>query len=352
MSGRRCACNTFTNLTKSPRYNDHNPSISYFSSLESQGTSSWSHDGSSNEFNHTVSHAIDVGSGASIAFSGTSIAIFGTISQESFDQPNPTTQYVLDAKAPVIYHTQASTKVQYQVPFYRSSYLVDGPHTLEIMITDAGNLWLDYLEITGNPPAVLLGGDSSPANSINATQAITSNQSQPSAGPSVPGRNPPTNSTTAQTTTLNQIQHPTPGPSTVGSGSRPETPTGTIVSGILGGHLGLIILFLLVLYIRRRRSRKRLRARDSALSSTSSAPLHPQVRQSSPQSVVPFRLSTLVGSSGGIENAPSGTSTSDVAGMAAPIHKRQTPAPQPQDDPPPHYHSSEVGGLHKDSSGN
>ncbi|TFK37827.1 hypothetical protein BDQ12DRAFT_736014 [Crucibulum laeve] len=209
------------------RIDDQDPSIVY-------SPGQWKKAGSVNEYEGTTMETLASGATSQLQFTGTSIAVFGTIPKRLYGiQGNPNSTYSLDGQFVYQFAPSREDDTQYNVTFYQSNTLPLGNHTL--LVTSLGNeltFYLDYFQINGDP---------STTGSLISTSLLSTPTTTLSPTPAAASQlTPSTNST---------------GISAVSSSN--DTLIGPIVGGILGGFTLLAaVLACLVMYVRRRRRRK------------------------------------------------------------------------------------------------
>ncbi|TFK26400.1 hypothetical protein FA15DRAFT_702857 [Coprinopsis marcescibilis] len=182
----------------------------------------WSRAGSDREFNHTTTTTTSVGATAELAFLGTHIAVYGTISISGQTLPS-VSEYSIDGGPPVQFigtTTVAPGLAAYNQIYFESPLLSDGTHTITITnIGEENPLWLDYFLVT--PPAALV------ASTVTATVTSTV---------ALPGQ------TIIVTAGLDRAPQATNLGSSSGSTGR-LVEVGAVLGGVLGG-LTLLLLLL------------------------------------------------------------------------------------------------------------
>ncbi|KAF9453189.1 hypothetical protein P691DRAFT_720378, partial [Macrolepiota fuliginosa MF-IS2] len=109
----------------------------------------WASFGGPDEYLSTTSLTRTKGANAKITFSGSSIAVYGTVSGMGVDSEGTTSQYIIDASPPVSYTSKPAKDAQHSVKFFQSAQLTPGKHTLEIVNeSEGGWLWLDFFAVT------------------------------------------------------------------------------------------------------------------------------------------------------------------------------------------------------------
>lgn len=165
------------------RLDDRNPALSY------QG--SWFYGGVSREYNSTTMGTRAKGSTMTFIFNGTSVEVYGTLSDNTH-QPNPVNLFRLDDDpTPVTFAPQAAATAQYDVRMYASPPLAsDKPHKLEMETTiDSSDTYIDYVQykapdvVTSTSSSITSSPTTTPSsNTPLANQNTTSSSSKLSNG--------------------------------------------------------------------------------------------------------------------------------------------------------------------------
>lgn len=197
------------------------------------------------EYDSTTHGARTAGATATFKFTGSSVAVYGTISDIGIYQ-NPVSTYSIDGSSPFTYTGIATSQIQYRQQFFQSSKLVAGDHTLVITaILNNASLWIDYIEYI---PAV--GTPSTSPQGPTTTVISTTN---------------PSSTTTVSTTTaggsgptdqqVSAFGTPTgsAAPAIASGASGSKAPTGAIVGGVVGAVILLLLIVVFLLFWRRRR---------------------------------------------------------------------------------------------------
>ncbi|KAF8154299.1 hypothetical protein B0H34DRAFT_721318 [Crassisporium funariophilum] len=206
---------------------------------------------------------------ATITFTGTSIAVHGTIS-DNLTGATPGSTYSVDGGTPFRYTAAPTSSTQNRVQFYQSGPLSNGQHQLVIVnAIESDFLWLDYFLVTkgASTPPNSDPAPPPPANPNPITDTNTASSAPPSARTTSSTTTPNTPTTTDFrfiTTTQSPPPSSTPtdgagasgvnGSSNQTSEEKAGVPIGTII-GVVAGGVALIIIVLMLLLWRRRRSR-------------------------------------------------------------------------------------------------
>jgi len=192
----------------------------------------WSLAGSDREFASTTSWTATDGATASVNFTGTGIAVYGTIAG-GIRVGAPISTYSIDGGTPVEYEADAGLSVQYSVLFFESPTLPLGEHTLAITNAGAADapFYLDMIAVT--PPdeplvTTVTQTTTQPASTVQG-RTITITESAPTASGS---------SSNAES-----------------AGASSSTNAGAIAGGIIGGVALLALLAGAIFFWRRRRNR-------------------------------------------------------------------------------------------------
>ncbi|KAJ8690516.1 hypothetical protein PTI98_011940 [Pleurotus ostreatus] len=207
-----------------------------------QYSSGWHMDGGPNEYNRTVHATSTAGASFTFSFTGTSVKVLGTLTQEGFNGSFPNTTYSLDGTSPIPYAGKPSPRVQYQQIFYQSpADLPNTKHTLVGTCADQGSLvWIDFFVVT-SPPS-----------------------------PTTSGASSQTESTVIITTTATYTEY-------ASSSSSSAFPVGAVVGGVIGAMILVLIgLFLFLWHRRRPRAVTTGTEMQATMSTTSTTHLVPQ----------------------------------------------------------------------------
>ncbi|KAG5650007.1 hypothetical protein H0H81_001085 [Sphagnurus paluster] len=211
-------------------------------------SSNWIAAAGTNEFDSTTHVTRQAGAQATFKFTGSSIAVYGTIPDTGAYKDAPVSTYSLDGASSVTFSPAIGSTAQYRQLFFSSPKLSDGEHTLVITsAVDQAYLWLDYFEIT---PV-----QSTP--SLSATSGITTAPLTMSTS-TLPDARAPTTSLAIDpapnATSANIYSSPsksaTPQPSHNGGPN-----VGAIVGVVIGAFI-IGLLFGIFLLLRRRRRRR------------------------------------------------------------------------------------------------
>ncbi|KAF7421018.1 hypothetical protein PC9H_011537 [Pleurotus ostreatus] len=206
-----------------------------------QYSSGWHMDGGPNEYNRTVHATSTAGASFTFSFTGTSVKVLGTLTQEGFNGSFPNTTYSLDGTSPIPYAGKPSPRVQYQQIFYQSpADLPNTKHTLVGTCADQGSLvWIDFFVVT-SPPS-----------------------------PTTSGASSQTESTVIITTTATYTEY-------ASSSSSSAFPVGAVVGGVIGAMILVLIGLFLFLWHRRRPRAVTSTEMQATMSTTSTTHLVPQ----------------------------------------------------------------------------
>ncbi|KAG5645123.1 hypothetical protein DXG03_006840 [Asterophora parasitica] len=195
---------------------DQDPRIQY-------SENHWFLAGSANEY-ATSTHGSRSSKGkATFTFTGTSIAVYGTISDTGTYKTGPASTYSIDGASPATYSAVPTESKQYGVQFYRSPALADGEHTLVIANTlENAFFWLDYLEYT---PAVQASPSQTPTQDPPAKDPVPD---VPKVEPEVTSK--PPNSDTSTTSPTNIPVTPSASTSILPTSSRIDQQAGALTS--------------------------------------------------------------------------------------------------------------------------
>ncbi|KAG6836976.1 hypothetical protein H0H93_016929 [Arthromyces matolae] len=190
-------------------YDDASPNIIY--------TGNWVIGGRPQEFDGTTHGTNEAGATAFFTFTGTSVAVYGTVARLATSQIPVTSTYSLDGGDAVEYSATPSQVVQYRQLFFLASNLSYGKHTLFITCTTAnGNFWLDYLQVGDNhglPVADSIATVTQPGAS-SSTTVISTTTSNSSASTSTPDSTPASNAISPSMTSSSVVSpSSTPSPS-------------------------------------------------------------------------------------------------------------------------------------------
>ncbi|EIW77843.1 hypothetical protein CONPUDRAFT_75625 [Coniophora puteana RWD-64-598 SS2] len=122
---------------------DRSPLISY------SGSTAWAQGGASPEYHNTTSGSYHYGDTATFTFTGTWVAVYGTVGWVSVNGL-PTTTFTLDGNESINFQGPNATLAQYRYQMYSSSILNGAEHTLVINNTSPtqapSQIWLDFIE--------------------------------------------------------------------------------------------------------------------------------------------------------------------------------------------------------------
>ncbi|TFK35389.1 hypothetical protein BDQ12DRAFT_726135 [Crucibulum laeve] len=213
-------------MTTLLRIDDRDPSIVY-------SPDQWRGAGTVGDFDGTSMETLASGATSQLHFTGTSIAVFGSIlGINNQIQGNPISTYSIDGKLVHQFAPSRENDLQVNVIFYQSDTLPQGNHTLLVTsLGDQGTFYLDYFEVTSD-------------SSITGSPILTSLLST---------------ATKTLSPTPAAVSQPTLSPNSAsipnGSSSK-KVSIGPIVGGMLGGLVLLvIILTCLMIAVRWRRRR-------------------------------------------------------------------------------------------------
>lgn len=242
-------------------------------------TPNWFLAGGSDEFGSTTHGTRTAGARATFKFTGSSVAVYGTISDSGVYKDPPISTYGVDGASSVTYSATAGTKAQYKQRFFQSPKLADGEHTLLITSTVANAFfWVDYIEFTPaaeatpNPPPqgpVTVITTAKPETTLptnpdlnTTTDLETTTNTSPTTGQNT-STAPNPNSTDAANqagsgsstnTRLDASQSPTNSAApSVASGSK--VPAGAIAGAAVGAVVILVLIAVILLLLRRQRRR-------------------------------------------------------------------------------------------------
>jgi len=223
----------------------------------------WEAHGGAHEYNATTMWSNTTGASVTLHFSGTSVAVFGTISARN---PAPVSSYQIDGGSKTTFTALVPKSIQYRQEFFQSAVLSPGRHTLLMTNQmDNGWLWLDYFEVTP-----IKSSSSSDTPSASATVALPNSVITPSSlsvtssndrfmGSTTTGVTPTFTSATispSDSTTANPVATPPSAQSDSSSSGLPSTVhTGAIVGASVGGGLLLMFIALGFLFFWRRQKR-------------------------------------------------------------------------------------------------
>lgn len=230
-------------------YDDHDPSISY-------STGQWGQAGVIEEYKSTTSWTSKKGATATLTFSGTSVSVWGTISNVG---DAPMSSYSIDGGAEEIYNATLSKIIQYQRPFFQSKQLTPASHTLVITVlsnSENAFFFLDYISVTPNAIA------SSSTSSTTSSLSSTTSSSFSTLSTIVPSPTLGFDTVSSVTTTLSATTSPA-------DSSQENLPLGPIIGGSLSGLALLIFAFIGFLFLRRK-SKDRSHERNPTFTNNSS----------------------------------------------------------------------------------
>ncbi|KAJ3486060.1 hypothetical protein NLI96_g4506 [Meripilus lineatus] len=170
---------------------DRDPGIQYFN-----GT--WTLDGVDAEYSGTTSHSRNRGGTAIFNFTGTQVAVYGTLGPVGDYVTHST--YTINQGPPNSFTApNRINKVQYRIQFYMSEQLPNSNHTLTI-VNQGDWFYLDYLEVTvpdpiasahdpmppnvTGPPSQISQLGSSPSTILSSTESAESSTPNRSSSPS------------------------------------------------------------------------------------------------------------------------------------------------------------------------
>ncbi|PPQ78929.1 hypothetical protein CVT25_002404 [Psilocybe cyanescens] len=275
---------------------DRDPSIVY--------TSGWGTAGGPNEQNFTTSWTTSQGPSATLHFTGSGVAVYGTITNEGLGNA-PISAYSIDGGAQTVYTGIQTSSIQYKVRFFQSATLSSGDHTLVVTCaTGDAFLYLDYFEVT--LPSIISSSSRStssatPTSSRSSTTSLSLSSSSSSTSSSTSSSSTSSKVSSISSTTstsdtpqshVTEIISSTVTVTSDGSkasdvnlfsSSSKSVAIGPIVGGVVGGVLVLALLIFLFLFCRRRRRR---------YTSPITLPNSPSTTRLTTQLVTPFPVAT------------------------------------------------------------
>jgi len=130
-----------------------------------------------------TSHQTDVvGSSLSFNFNGTGITVFGSIPASNATHAPPTAAYSIDAAAPVVTAEPLAPDPVLNQPLFSTSGLADGPHTLNVTVTNvqsASPFAVDYFIVKPGTPSAAPSPSASvisPEKAISVTPSKSSSR--------------------------------------------------------------------------------------------------------------------------------------------------------------------------------
>ncbi|KAF8064018.1 hypothetical protein FPV67DRAFT_1782385 [Lyophyllum atratum] len=129
----------------------------------------WLLSGEPDENQATAHGSADPGATATLTFTGSSIAVYGTITETRPGFGARLSTYTIDGANPVVFRPSPAANVLYKQLFFQSPTLGDGQHTL-VVTAGAGDLplWLDFFQVNSS--------SSTPTTSFSSIIAPASSQ--------------------------------------------------------------------------------------------------------------------------------------------------------------------------------
>ncbi|KAF8994906.1 hypothetical protein BDQ17DRAFT_1330888 [Cyathus striatus] len=218
------------------RVDDRDSSISF-------GKGVWTKHGSSNEYQSTATLTRMQNTYVEFKFNGTSVAVYGTISDSGISITPAISTYQIDSGAISTYSTPIESTVQYQQQFFKASGLKPAEHKLLVTITSENTwFWLDYIEYLPSTVSPIISGASISSNPSSQTQHTTSSD----------GVTPNSQSTSGGSVDVTTVD-----------GSL-RLPVAAIAGGVVGAILLLVATVSMILFsMKRKRKRMDALARES-----------------------------------------------------------------------------------------
>ena len=199
----------------------------------------------------------------SFRLAGSSIAVYGLISDSAVSDVAPASSYTIDGGTTYTYTATQTSSVQSQVLFFKSDSLSNGQHTLVITNLAEGDFfWLDYFDVTPNTSVAPTTTTTTKDNGQDSTSIIIQTLTTTFADASTTRTAVSTSVSTSVVSHsfVNSVSSSTPtgqdhlAPT---STTQPEkkTPVGAIAGGIVGGIFLIIIVLSLLVCLKRRRKR-------------------------------------------------------------------------------------------------
>ncbi|KAF9457664.1 hypothetical protein BDZ94DRAFT_194133 [Collybia nuda] len=259
---------------------DRDPRVEY--------SGSWMLSGDPGEFNSTTHGTVNAGSQVKFTFKGTSVQVFGTISNRAPYTDAPASTYSLDGSPPQQFHPPPPDNIFYRQSFFKSSALEDKQHVLVITSTlSTAAFWLDYFEIVSDgitissspsplpppppPPPPPQSTTTSSARIVFTTSKPAANFPTISSSSSISNNSSqiPTNASTSLNLEPSSVTQLPSSSALAGltnnnseGASAPPTnkpiPIGAIVGGVIGGVILIVLVFLSILYYRRKKAPQRV----------------------------------------------------------------------------------------------
>ncbi|GLB44419.1 hypothetical protein LshimejAT787_1700460 [Lyophyllum shimeji] len=238
-------------------------------------TPNWFLAGGPDEFGSTTHGTRTAGAKATFTFTGSSVAVYGTISDGGVYKDPPVSTYSIDGASPVTYSAVAGSQAQYKQLYFQSPKLADGQHTLVITSTlESAFFWIDYIQFTPSVEAAPIPNTAistpksettpPPANpdpnTSTTTDAKPTTSPSPTTGQNTSTTNNPNTSNTVTgggsgpNTLLGSTQTPTN--TTLPPSSSPKVPAGAIAGAVVGAVVIVILLAIIFILLRRQRRRK------------------------------------------------------------------------------------------------
>ncbi|KAF8148415.1 hypothetical protein B0H34DRAFT_802952 [Crassisporium funariophilum] len=230
---------------------DRDASITY--------STGWALSGSVLEYNRTTTWTGVAGSTARIAFRGTSIGVFGTVSGRKRGGIAPETTYSMDGGVPVKFTATQTLVNQYNQLFYQSPVIENGLHNLLITnVLAAEPFFMDFMLVVVPADATSLTTSTS---STSTTSTTSSTSTQP------PSLVVVTITSTSSSPTTSPTEAPSNGGNALGSTSSSKSNnTPAIVGGIIAGIVVLVLLIFGIIFWRRRQNQRKSEIRRSRTS--------------------------------------------------------------------------------------
>jgi hypothetical protein len=192
--------------------------------------------------------------------SGTSVAVFGTITSLSVSPINPASTYRIDGSEHATFSPTEDNSIHYRQQFFSSPPLASGSHTLVITFNvNDGYLFLDYIQFTpssNTSPTTLTNTTTIPVTTIPGSQGQTPSASQSTASVTQGSLGVTITITQGDTlvpsTVFQSSSFSVPASSAASSRSN-KAPVGAIIGGVIAAAALVVIAAIALCLIQRSR---------------------------------------------------------------------------------------------------